>query len=48
MEISDKKEAPTLRLVKHVERDNSPIILFRISNNLLRRGNGTDLMQLTQ
>ena len=48
MEITYQNEAPTIRLVKYIERDNFPIILFRISNNLLRRRNGTDLMQLTQ
>ena len=36
------------RLVKNVQRVNFPMILYRILQNLLRRGHGTDLVQLTQ
>ena len=32
---------------KHVERDNFLRILHRIAKNLLRRGHGKDLVQLT-
>ena len=48
MEIIYKNGAPTIRLVKYVERGNFPMILYRIAKNLLRRGHGTDLVQLTQ
>ena len=35
------------RLVKHVERGNFSMILHRTAKNLLRRGHGKDLVQLT-
>ena len=47
MEITYKKGAPTIRLVKHVQSGNVSIILYRILNNLLWRGHDTDLVQLT-
>ena len=38
----------TIRLVKHVERGNFPMILCRVAKNLLlRKGHSKDLMQLT-
>ena len=37
---------PTIRLVK-LNGGNFPMILYRIANNLLWRGHGTDLVQLT-
>ena len=42
-----KHKVLTLRLVKHVERSNFPMILYRTTNNLLGRGHGKDLTQLT-
>ena len=48
MEITFKKGAPTIRLVKHVERGNFSMILYRIAKILLQRGHSTDLVQLTQ
>ena len=47
MEITYKNVVPTIRSVKHVERDNFPMILQRIVKNLLWRGHDTDLVQLT-
>ena len=44
MEITYKNEAPTIKLVKHVERGNFPMILYRVAKNLLCRGHSTDLM----
>ena len=35
MEITCTKGAPTTRLVKHVQRENFPMILYRILKNLL-------------
>ena len=40
-----KHGVSTIRLVKHVERANFPMILYRIAKNLLRRGHGKDLVQ---
>ena len=48
MEITHKNEVPTIRLVNYIERGNFLMILYRIAQNLLRRGHGTDLVQLTQ
>ena len=48
MEITYKKGALTVKLVKHNKIGNLLIILYRIAKNLLRRGHGTDLVQLTQ
>ena len=42
-----KHGEPTLRLVKHVDRGNFPLILYRIAKNLLPRGHGKDLVQLS-
>ena len=42
-----KHGVPAIRLVKHVERGNFPMILYRIAKNLLRRGHGQDLVQLS-
>ena len=42
-----KHKMPTLRLVKHVERSNFSMILYRTVNNLLERGHGKALVQLT-
>ena len=42
-----KHGEPTSRLVKHVDRGNFPMILYRIAKNLLRRGHGKDLVQLS-
>ena len=39
-----KHGVPTIKLVKHVERDNFPMILYRIANNFLR-GHGKNLVQ---
>lgn len=36
----------TIRLAKYVEKGNFPMILCRITKNLLRRGHSTDLVQL--
>ena len=35
-----------IRLVKHIEIGNFPVILYRIAKNLMRRGHGKDLLQL--
>ena len=37
----------TIRLVKHGERGNFPMILCKVAKNLLRGGRGKDLVQLT-
>ena len=42
-----KHVEPTIRLVKHVERGNFPVILQKIAKNLLRRGHGKDMVQLS-
>ena len=42
-----KNGVPIIRLVKHVERDNFSMILYRIAKNLLQRGHRKDLVQLT-
>ena len=42
-----KRGVPIIRLVKHVERSNFPMIVYRIAKNRLRRGDGKDLVQLT-
>ena len=42
-----KHGEPTLRLVKHVDRGNLPLALYRIARNLLRRRHGKDLVQLS-
>ena len=42
-----KHGVPIIRLVKHVERDNFSMILYRIAKNLLQRGHRKDLVQLT-
>ena len=47
MEITYKKGALTVKLVKHNKIGNLLIILYRIAKNLLPRGHGTDLVQLT-
>ena len=47
MEITFKKGAPTIRSVKHVEKGNFSMILYRIAKILLWRVYGTDLVQLT-
>ena len=47
MEITYKKGAPTIRLIKHNKRGSFSRILYRIAKNWLRRGHGTDLVQLT-
>ena len=47
MEITYKKGALTIRLVKHNKRGNFWRILYRIAKNLLWRGHGPDLVQLT-
>ena len=41
-----RRGVPTIRLVKHVERGNFGMILYRIAKKLLHRGHGKDLMQL--
>ena len=41
-----KRGVPIIRLVKHVERSNFPMIVYRIAKNRLRRGDGKDLVQL--
>ena len=41
MEITFKNGEPTIRLTKHVERGNIPMILYRIAKNLLWRGHST-------
>ena len=33
-----KHGTPTITLVKHVERDNFPMTLYRTAKNLLQRG----------
>ena len=38
MEITYKNGAPTIRLVKHAERDNITMIFYRIAKDLLREG----------
>ena len=48
MEITYKKGAPTVRLLKHNKKGNFPRIVYRIAKNLRRRGHGTDLVQLTK
>ena len=47
IQITYKKREPTIRLVKHVQRGNFPMILYKILKNLLRRGHGIDLVQRT-
>ena len=47
MEITYKNGEPTIRSVKHVERVNFPMILYRIAKNLLQKAHSTDLVQLT-
>ena len=42
-----KHGVPNIRLIKHVERDNFPMIFYRIANNLLRTGHGKDSAQLS-
>ena len=42
MEITYQKGAPLIWLVKYVGRDNFPIILYKIAENMLQRGRGTD------
>ena len=42
-----KHEVPTIRLVKHVERGNFPMMLYGIANNLLGRRHDNDLVQLS-
>ena len=42
-----KNGVPTIRLVKHVERGNFSMILYRIAKNLLQTGHRKDLVQLT-
>ena len=44
MERTYKNVVPTIKLVKHVERGNFPMILYRVEKNLLWRGHSTDLM----
>ena len=48
MKMTYENGMPTIRSVKHVERGNFPMILYRIAKNLSRRGHGTDLVQLNQ
>ena len=47
MEITCKKRAWTIRLVKHAKRGNFPMVLSRILKNLLQRGHGANLVPLT-
>ena len=47
MEITYKKGAPTITQVKYNNRENFLRILYRIAKNLLWRGHGTNLVQLT-
>ena len=47
IQITYKKRKSTIRLVKHVQRGNFPMILYKILKNLLRRGHGIDLVQRT-
>ena len=42
-----KHGVSTIRLVKHVERSNFPMIFDSIAKNLLRRGYSKDLVQLS-
>ena len=42
-----KNGVPTIRLVKHFERGNFSMILYRIAKNLLQTGHRKDLVQLT-
>ena len=42
-----ERGVPTKRVVKHAERGNFLMILFRNAKNLLRRLQGKDLVQLT-
>ena len=45
MEITYKNEAPTGKT--NLKEAIFPIIFYRIAKNLLKRGHGTDLVQLT-
>ena len=45
MEIAYINGAPTIRLVKYVERRNFAMILYRTAKNLLWREDSTDLVQ---
>ena len=48
MEITYKKRAPSTRLIKHVQKSNFPMILYKTLKNLLQIvTDGTDLVQLT-
>ena len=42
-----KHEVPTIRLVKHVQRGNFPMMLYGIAKTLLGRRHGKDLVQLS-
>ena len=47
MEITYKNETPIIKLVKHVQKGNFRMILYRIAKNMLQRGHSTNLVQLT-
>ena len=42
-----KREVSTIRLVKHVERSNFPMIFYSTAKNLLGREYSKDLVQLS-